>query len=527
MNSVELVSRVIAFDRGAAVPTAKSIPWPRARREDALVLAFVRMGGENLPWGFAVGAPGTPPAIVSVPEPRNVDAAAGLMEQLARHLLGHVGHPSTVGDTLRDDEASVMANRQLWLPGATHLSMLQLLEYRFCRTRKGEAARVETLRALARACGWLFRESVREGQFRVMDASARLHDLFAFPTDDVRQQHLGLLLAFLDEPADEATRFEAAEHAEDLAVSTMLDPALERDVLEPAMDRYHAGSPSDRIAAADEIERTLRAELHRRWRLAERAFLTIEADPRPSNPFTDALQKIANDEFAGQFLRIERDIASNADAFVPDPETDRVARAAASRFFAHEESAAVCSSSLVHGDEARLHAAIEEGDGFEGTIVEVRDVGTGRTSTPHWVITTDRSALLALRTGSGVAVFGTPGRTGFVVAVDDRETERRITIEIDGWKRARPDEGLCAANDEAALRGTKVAFVGKAMTGLAARKSREVWKGAGPGHWVTSGRPPPEERLSEIRTVARRDLVAEVDRLRGPLLGTASASRKS
>src|SRR5262249_17642568 len=190
-----------------------------------LVLAFVRMGGEAAPWGVAWRLGSNAPNFLTVPEPRDRDLVAGMMAKFAPVLLNHLGHPRWGG---RYDPNGTTP--QLWLRNPTHVEMLHHVNYAYTNARAGERDRVEVLRALGRAAGFLFRESCRPGQVITMDASRVLGAAFTFPAEDVRQAHLGFLLAWLLPRRSREQRMRAAAEAEQLSVATSLDPAVENSL---------------------------------------------------------------------------------------------------------------------------------------------------------------------------------------------------------------------------------------------------------------------------------------------------------
>jgi hypothetical protein len=86
-----------------------------------------------------------------------------------------------------------------------------------------------------------------------------------------------------------------------------------------------------------------------------------------------------------------------------------------------------------------------------------------------------------------------------------------VTVEIDGWKKARPEQAAPAA-DSAALVGTEVILVDSGVLGISKRKSMRVWDASGPGAWLTHAAPPPEP---SAQAPSEGDLVALVETLEG------------
>lgn len=511
MSDLDTLLQLRAWNHGAPLATATSLPWPRASAEQTVILAFVRMAGEATPWGFAIGAPGKKPVVHTIADPRDRDASAALAQELSEHLLPHVGHPAF--GTQGEDAARA----QLWVPGATHIDALHLLALRFVRARQGDRQRVTALRRLARGAGYLFREAQRPGQLRVMDASAKLRESFAFPAESLRQQHLGFLLAWLRPSAERgaegrALRQERASIAEQQSISWTLDPALEEETLEPLVSAFNDARKQQAQTATwhAAIHEALEPELLRRWKLCEEAFHQLHTDPRPRNPMLGPLEELAREEHRWQYLRTEQQLLEvdesrdEASVFVIDPETDHSPAAAGHRYWSAVRSADLAAE-LVHGDRWLLAHALAEGAAIEGTVRAVRESKRGRATQIRWTLCCDSAIASKFRDGSDVALHGLPKRTATIVSIteDPRAPETRvIELEITGWKGARLDERIPAASDRVAYEGQRVAFVSTAIPELARRKAMQSWDDKGPGAWLTHARRKPVVNARAPRAAA-------------------------
>ncbi len=58
MNSRDAVRRLRAYQAGMPLPRGEHLCIHVAEPKDALLVTFVRMGGESRPWGIALGQPG-------------------------------------------------------------------------------------------------------------------------------------------------------------------------------------------------------------------------------------------------------------------------------------------------------------------------------------------------------------------------------------------------------------------------------------------------------------------------------------
>ena len=307
MRPDEAIRRLQAWYAGRPLPAYKTRHFAVAKDEDLLVVAFVRMGGESAPWGITWGHPGQKPEVLAVPEARNREAVAAMIAKFAPALLEHYWSPLTndwEGTTQRDKDLPL---RQLWMPNASHIDMLHFLAYSYTFTKFGEMGRYTTLNALGRLAGWLFREHHRPGQMMVMAATDALRSAYVFPAEDVRQAHLGYLLAWLETTGKRTKRLAAAQEAEEHSISTSLDPAIERDELEPLVEKWNDQRLGSRVReqAKADIEATLGRELLERFTLVERAIQHLRKRGPRENKGVAKLGEASLEEHWFQYLRME------------------------------------------------------------------------------------------------------------------------------------------------------------------------------------------------------------------------------
>jgi hypothetical protein len=511
MIAAPVLERLRAWERGAPLPTTATLPFPRASADDRLALAFVRMGGESVPWGVALGAPGTVPTCLTLPEPRDRDAHAAFVLRFARTLLAHVGHPSHLPAGANGFPRALLRARQLWVPGPSHLEMLHLLDFRYTLTQSGEGEDGRTLRAFGRACGWLFRESTRPGQVRVFDATARLREAYTFPAEPVRQQHLGYLLAWLTEGTRDA-REQRAAAAERSPVGTSLMPEHERETLEGLVKSFHGTSGGARAALTDTLHRVLEVELRTRWALTVEALGHLDADPRPANPQLAPVIDLGLDECEHQYFSHElRGLDPTLDPeerrrLGTHPETDFAPVRAARRYFHHLHAHELSANELVHGDKTLLERALDAGDGFTGDVTDVYREG-GATSGPvRWRIDAPADDALRLREESKVCLVGAPKRGGVIVSLATEGDRRRVVVEFSDGLTRRAVPEVPDAIDRTWV-GRTVTLLDRGAVGISLRKARALDPSDGPGAWLTHAAPLPEPSPT---AVVRPDLVAFV-----------------
>ncbi len=524
MSDAEIFDRIRAWEAGTPLPRGRTLGWPRAPHHDRLVIAFVRMGGESSPWGVAIGPPDEEPQCFVSPEPRNADEHAAFVAQFGPLLLDHLDHPRALTqqarEALLESPAPLLERvrlRQLWMPGPSHVAMLHFLDFRYTTTRRAEASLLTPLRQTGRGAGWLFRESTRPGQVRVHDATARLQQAFTFPVEPGRQQHLGHLLAWLKTPGDRDARIEAAAAAEALTVGVTMDPVYERKVLQPLLEQYREtrDKPAQWVQIGFQLKAALQPELVRRWKLTVQALGLLDADPRPSNPQLDPVVDLGASEFLFAYWRGETrglDPSLTDDerkAFVTHPETDFLPARAAQRYFSYLHAHELAQAELVHGDPTLIAAALEAGDGFQGTVQAVTPGPRGAVT---WVVVCPADGALRVREEGSVCVAGTPKRTAKVTALDSDGAVRTITLDMNGGKTAKAVPGQPAVSHPGWV-GKTVTFVDGGISGISQRKAMRVHNVDGPGTWLTHATPLPEPAPVPAE---RSDLVGFLRSLEAP-----------
>jgi hypothetical protein len=497
----DAVRRLAAFAAGKPLPNGETLRVPKlgveVQPDEVLIVAFARMGGESAPWGVAVGPPGRNPKVLSVAEPRTRDDVAAMMAEFAPELLTHFLNPRFSAEgrvEAHGGKTPTLPIRQIWLPNKAHLEMLHCLAYTYHRTKYGAADRQDVLQALARVCGWLFREGQRVGQMVTMVATQVLSEAYTFPSDDVRQGHLGFLLAWLNTKGGRAARGASADAAERESVSTSLDPEFERTELQPLVEAYNEARSDDNQPAMEKASRRIRnlidAELVRRWKLTESAFQTLGQDRRRENAGVVRLMKASRDEHFRQYLRIEQKFedAEDGPPFTPSPETDRHPAAAGSRYYVCASSAELRDRLLVHDDREMQAELVAGGEGIAGVIVDIDVAKDGKKTRVYWTVEGDGTLPLRLREGQSLCLIGCDRRQVEILDITQPDSlTNRFEFEVVKGKTLE-EPGLLRADDKR-LKGKRVILVPPPMDGISRRKSAAIWKADGPGSWLTHAVP--------------------------------------
>ncbi|MFO1361349.1 MAG: hypothetical protein U1F45_02570 [Burkholderiales bacterium] len=451
-----------------------------------MILAFVRMGGESRPWGVALGPPDQEPKIWTVGEARDRELVGGMLESVAPVLLAHMGHP----DYARARGEPALPH--IWLPNASHVEMLHFLAFTYTYAKRGEPSRMRTLNALGRAANWLFQESTRPGQMSCLDASRALRDAFTFPAEDVRQAHTGYLLAWLETQGSLDARVHAAAGAEQHAVSTSLDPHIEKDGLDEDVEAFNAakrdGNAAKMKTLASKIEKALAPELRHRFEVAARAYRRLHADPRPVNPGVHALEAAARDRYEA-YLETERKAARSEKVRFNSPETDGHSLMAASNYVTFESAHGEYVNALVHDDEDMQEDLLLAGDGVRGKIVAIEFPSEGRLKRATWIVEEDVRRPLRLRDGAEVTQAGCPKRVAKLREIDERARgPRRFRLDI--VKGVLDDAGPLGRNArDGKWKGQTVTFLSLPKPEFGVRRRMMLWDQQGPGIWLTHRQP--------------------------------------
>jgi hypothetical protein len=503
VNSRDALRRLEAHLDGRPLPRGERLALRVGNPEDVMLLAFVRTGGESRPWGIAFGHPGADPQVLAVPEGRDRDLVRAIALSFGRGLLAHLRSPALVRPA-PTDEAGLVPIRQVWLPNASHLDMLHHLAYAYTRTTAG-GNDTPALNAIGRTSAWLFREAQIPGEQVVVVATRALKEAFTFPTEDVRQGHLGHLLAWLTTKGGGEARRSAAAEAERRSISTTLDPSIERFTLDPLISAWRDGGRSLTSREARQIETVIGDELRRRFALVDAAWSALRQDPRRENELVgDLVERSLRRQWRG-WASTEAKVAAGEWAFIPSVETDWQARGAAMEYLRQSAAADFLEANLLHDDRELLAEAVARGDAFSGTIVQVMDEGVGRTTNPVWTIRDDGGGALRLREEGSVCVVGLRGRVGRIRVISNGpDGERLIEIAINNLKtavRGATGQNAIAPNDPSWI-GQRLTFADAAGGSIAEAKIKKLWADDTPGTWLTQSKRTEPDDDREVIEVA-------------------------
>lgn len=490
MSGIELLARLRSHQVGKALPLGSRRNVLVAGANRTLLVVFLRMGGESIPWAVGYGRPGKKPTVLSTPEPRNRDLLAQMLRPLGEVLLEQLKLMAGPEGTKR--------SAQVWLPGRAHVEMLHHMALRYTFARRGEEQTVRDLNLLGRTSFALFAESEMPGSTLVMSAPQALRRAYTFPSEDIRQEHLGFLLPWLRPGLTAAERGALAHEAEEHAVSTSLDPAIERKQLEPLVSRWNANSKDGKQKAEQrELESAIHAILQRevehRYHVLEEAIASLKADPRTVNQGLSELHELSVERLQPELPVIEngRIAIDGRTLYVRSPDSDHHPKVAAARLFELETCEQESQCALLHDDDDLQLGAVLMGTAIRGKLVEIETETVARRIS--WTIDSPYDAPLHLREGSSLCVAGCPKRTIQIQRIEPlKPAGRRFIVDIESAVRATEDlhGNPVPAASSVALRDTTITLVESSSRAFLPMRRKSLWKRDKPGDWIlTADRP--------------------------------------
>ena len=429
-----------AFQQGGPIPILKT----KVTRINGnpIVLAFVRMAGENRPWGIAYGrAQDVTPNFLSVPDPRSREAVQEMMEKFANWFLTEAGVHGFAQNPIDSASTELADLPQIWLPGPSHVSMLHFIQYQYQNSRRNETKQT-VLGALGRFSGWLFQQSRLKGNQIVVDTTRLLNEMYEFPADDFSISHLGVQLTWLTVPGGIDAKREAAFTAAEDTVSITMAPEYENKELAILVkdlrdDLWIEGYNPE---SAAKIAQKINPELERRWRLVVKAHDIAQRDARPENGQVESslLTELLKN-FDRGFNKQEAMIESEEDTFTMSPDGGYSAYATARDFLTVTHFEEKWLAEMVHADSEILKESIFDGTSFEGTVVRVGTKLVGTTEKSIWTIklAPQSSRLYKKKQGNDIAIYGMPNRKLKVEDFEKVEDDWYVTVS---WVSGAPLE---------------------------------------------------------------------------------------
>jgi hypothetical protein len=472
MSEFKLIKKLSAFQQGRPVELTEKLSTIKSPDNSVFSLAFVRMGGESIPWGIALKIPGKEPEYFICPDPRKRTELSKTITEFGERILFHFNK------IIHKDSP------QIWLANPSHLDMLHFIALRYLWTKfelPGEeipGTHAQKLKAIGRLANILFYTSQIPGQTLIHVATESLKSDFAFPTDDYRSSHLGYLMAWLTAKGDYTARSNAAREAEFLSVSTSLDPQIEKNILEKPVEAYNNGDTS----FLKNIQSCIKSELKNRIELIENARSVISKDSRESNPGLNPLETDTKNFIQKKYIDIETAISRGESPFLIGPTTDSSPTLAAARYLENDEAAVKSESQMLLHDSQLQSEAAAAGNAIQSKVVNVARTIVGRTNYVSWIVESKGDLPLRLREGDSVSLVSLP-KSEFrikTITLDVKKQMRIIELDVISPKTAKGGVDLASKK----YIGKNETFLPRPFVGLIFRKMKSIFNKNAPGAWL-------------------------------------------
>ena len=487
MTLREVVRKLRAFEAERALPRYETLLT--AVSDNAYVVSFVRMGGESRPWAVAYGPSGSQPKFGWVIDARRREDVQGMMSEFADDLLDHFRAEGFSFEPILIEDLPVQAPPQLWVPGSSHVDMLHYLSYAYWR-RRAEDDQSESVHALSRFCGWIFRESSSTGQQLLVDASAALREAYVFPTDDFALSHLGVQTCWLAKRGSYRERLLAGRAVAENSLGITMNPDVEKELQAQLEDYYKfQKTQQDTSKFEDRIRSILESQTLSRWTETVEAIEILRKDSRKVNEGLATLVLDSLSRYYYDFQRLERQFADpdRGPAFTPHPETDHHGSAAASSYYLKSAADSKYLPTLVHYDSELLKESLADGHSVKATVTEVKVDSNGRYKEVFWTIRCEASDDFRMRSGEYLSPLGNPGHKVKTISVEFvSETDVEIMLEWQARKTLEVTGAIDAKPSDEKWVGEEATFVPFDNSDFEIKASRAVWDSRnGSGSWLT------------------------------------------
>jgi hypothetical protein len=335
------------------------------------------------------------------------------------------------------------------------------------------------------------------GQQVIIDTASAFRDSYVFPTDTISLAHLGTCIEWFKNHPSIADNRQAVRDVALLRDSPTLDPEIDYKILDPLIERRGEllTEAKNTDAVDKKIAEVLHPEVSRRWELMREGYRILSNDTRALNAGVNDLTTATMQSFYNQFQRIEENIQDPdlGPTYTPHPETDFHGSAAAANYFVMTAADTAYIATLVHHDEELQAEALASGKSFIAEVINVVNLGSGRTTTPVWTFRVEIAETLRIRDGERYSPLGASGHGILIRTVEIIDSSTlEVVAEWTDRKTMELQMPILAKPVDTNWIGNRLMFVPKDGSNFDKSKSRAVWSAAkGPGAWLTHGTPPP------------------------------------
>jgi hypothetical protein len=339
-----------------------------------LVIVPLNLAGEAAaPLAAMVGTDRRNPTLLTVPQPRNRDLRFGFFTDLARIVMPYIDACQARTETLRAtkhrEERDIYADApQTLVPNQVALSYLGLLgrSTRFRRT-DGPNPVDAAVPLLGQWLTFLAERAEYPDSAMLLALTELLTAQWATGQSPLENANLAALLGWIDPPAG-MTGLQAAMVAEDPLqyppAGPATDPGFDREVLNPAIERYeqavNSGNSTAVQRAVAALSRELETQLRPTWELMWRGIGLLRAIREA--PSAETRWRADRQEFTAFSAYV-------AEGGRPQPSRDRAITAAA-RLHRLERAQAAYDAQRALEDPFVMAELRTSGEAFGGTVVD-------------------------------------------------------------------------------------------------------------------------------------------------------------
>ena len=349
-----------------------------------VLLAFLRIPGDNKPWGIAFGrALDDEPRTICALDPFNHDSYLQMLTEFGQYLDNEWGISEGSIHKFTHPVEKLDALPQVWIPDASHLEMLRLLSYS-AFANYGEDVGDTPAARLGRIAEFLFEETNFKGQQVVLNARDVMNQMWVIPADDFSLGHIGYVTAWIKHGGDVNARRAAALEASEHSYSSTLDvDDVEQGPDSPVVKVLLGAIQTDGVASrrlgsekfadslkADKIQGVLFEQLHSRWGKLKESWELVNADPRRVNAEIPSIMSDSMSRFNGLILG-EREGKNSKSYVASHPRTDADPKTAVSKYLKMLKAVEKFLCHVVHDDKELLKDLFVEGTAFIAKVEEV------------------------------------------------------------------------------------------------------------------------------------------------------------
>lgn len=286
--------KILSHEAGRSIDRRTTKAIALLPPDKTILLSFVRMEGEALPWGIIWGTLLATPNIHIVADPLVRNDLAQMLIDFEKEFSKFIAHPATLGSFQKDF--------QIFLPNSSHIEILLNLSLRYMYSNIGDDLRKICLNRLGRIANFLFLESTRTGQQLVHSMSTVVKEHYTSNDEDIRTEHLECILPLIN------------------TKGTI-------NQLDELMAELRSSRKNNLIEVSNKLEEKIKSiikrELIERHLVLSESLIFFHEDQRPIKEGTTKLYD-ATKENVKKYFEQEYKLLNGEKAFFPVPSTEKI-----------------------------------------------------------------------------------------------------------------------------------------------------------------------------------------------------------